>query len=436
LTDREILIEQGQRFRAAIESKRSDTLVRLFDFLLERSFDPECPKESEIALAILGDIQGAIGTQGANIRVYILRLRRKLEEYYGGTSGERLIIPRGEYRIVLERPVADEATATPTLPIVARLASRLNRRQALVLCGILVANLALAGIVWTNRASAPASLGQSSLWAPLAGQAKATKVVVADYFLFGKRRGNGLPTEIIRDMSIASRDDYHNYISRGSGEVQDMVDLDLHFVSSNVVFALRCLWEAFRSVNGPTVGDVEIVPASQADPEILKAFNLIYVGPFDALDKFVRNPLFQMSGFRIGSTYNSLIDKASGQQFLADGAIPAGSQVPRKEFGYIALIPGPGAKHIIIISGTGDAATAQMADLAGDRTRLAELAKKLGRRTDAFEALYQVRTMYSERYGADLLIARRIHGDGAWDKSRASQIFPNELVVEKPKSRR
>jgi hypothetical protein len=237
-------------------------------------------------------------------------------------------------------------------------------------------------------------------------------------------------------MSIASRDDYHNYISRGSGEVQDMVDLDLHFVSSNVVFALRCLWEAFRSVNGPTVGDVEIVPASQADPEILKAFNLIYVGPFDALDKFVRNPLFQMSGFRIGSTYNSLIDKASGQQFLADGAIPAGSQVPRKEFGYIALIPGPGAKHIIIISGTGDAATAQMADLAGDRTRLAELAKKLGRRTDAFEALYQVRTMYSERYGADLLIARRIHGDGAWDKSRASQIFPNELVVEKPKSRR
>jgi hypothetical protein len=177
-----------------IESKRSDTLVRPLDFLLERSFDPECPKEPEIALALLGDDHGSMSAQGDNIRFYILRLCGKLEEYYGDTLVARLIVPRGEYRIVLQRPAADEATATPALPIVARLASRLNRQQALVLCGIVVANLALAEIVWTNRASAPASLGQTSLWAPLARQAKATKVVVADYFLFGKRRGDGPPT--------------------------------------------------------------------------------------------------------------------------------------------------------------------------------------------------------------------------------------------------
>lgn len=428
---RDVLIEEGQRFRATFESKRSDTLLRLFDFIFDQSVEGKQPKESEIAFAVWGDVQSSIVSQGANIRVYILRLRRKLDEYYAGRKGPRLIIPRGEYRIVLESPVAGRAAANENPTTAGWMGSRLNSRLVLVISTIAVANIAVAGFAWNSHQKVQSVLARSGIWEPLAGQAGITKIVVGDYFLFGKRQKPGLPTEIIRDMSIGSRDDYHIYVQQSAAEVNGLVDLNLHFISSNAVYALRSLWSSFREVNGEQRSDPEVMPASQVDPEVLKSFNLIYVGPLDGIDRLIRNPLFQMSGFKIGSTYNELIDKASGRRFLADGAIPTSGQVPRKEYGYIALIPGPAGKHILIISGTGDAATAQMADLAGDKAKLSELSRRLGGGQDAFEALYQVRTMYSQNYSSDLLIARPVNSLGAWDKSTASQTFPNEIDISK-----
>ena len=84
------------------------------------------------------------------------------------------------------------------------------------------------------------------------------------------------------------------------------------------------------------------------------------------------------------------------------------------------MVPGPSGNHILIISGTGDPGTVQMADLVGNRGMLEQLRKKLGDNVKEFEALYQVRRMYSQNYGSTLLIARPLRHQGAWDTSAAS----------------
>jgi len=111
---------------------------------------------------------------------------------------------------------------------------------------------------------------------------------------------------------------------------------------------------------------------------------------------------------------------------MSDGSIPTNGQIPRRDYGYIASLPGPSGNHILIISGTGDAGTVQMAGLAASRSDLEQLGKRLGEKAGAFEALYQVRAMYSQNYGSKLLIMRAIKPRSEWDKSSASQVFPDD----------
>ena len=56
-------------------------LSRLFDYLLTRSLEGEAPKETEIALQVFGKSAGFDVSQDAVVRVYVHKLRRRLEEF-------------------------------------------------------------------------------------------------------------------------------------------------------------------------------------------------------------------------------------------------------------------------------------------------------------------------------------------------------------------
>jgi hypothetical protein len=414
------LIDEGGRFREMLVSKRSDTLLRLFDFLLEQSAEGLQPKETEIANAIFADMPASSGGQGG-IRVYVYRLRKKLDEYYAGKSGVRLAIPRGEYCIVLTNPVAGTADASETAEP-GRLRALLRGNMLLGMVAVFViANIAAAWFFWGELGKSSSPLADSVFWRPVAADNKSQTIVLGDHFLFGERGGPGLPTKIIRDLSIASPEDFRMRAAGNPDRKEDLVDLDLHFVTSNVAFALHSIWSAIYDVYGYDPENVDVILASNLNPDILKSSNLIYVGPLDGLGKLLRNPLFEASGFKIGSRTNELVDKSSGKDFVSDGNIPADNQIPRRDYGYIASFPGPANNHILIISGSGDQGTVQMADLVSDKIKLKQLQDKLGNKTRGFEALYQVRTMYSQNYGSTLLIARPIDYRGVWDRAATRQ---------------
>src|ERR1700722_12606664 len=98
--------ELAGRFREAQAMGRSESLKLLFEFLVARSADAAAPKEIEIAGAIFGAADNFDGSQDASVRVYIHRLRQKLDDYYSGpglSEAERLIIPKGVgYRVMVE----------------------------------------------------------------------------------------------------------------------------------------------------------------------------------------------------------------------------------------------------------------------------------------------------------------------------------------------
>src|SRR5690348_1395638 len=105
----------AERIRSSGVLGRSRLMRRLFDFLVECSLTDRAPKEIEVAIDVFDKDADFDVSQDAMVRVYIHKLRRKLEEFYAGPGRletERLVIPKGAYRFVIE-PVAAAEEAPP-----------------------------------------------------------------------------------------------------------------------------------------------------------------------------------------------------------------------------------------------------------------------------------------------------------------------------------
>src|SRR5580698_11038472 len=118
MSDPESLQALAHRIRAAGALGRSQLIQKLFDFLIECSATGRAPKETEVAIEVFGKDTQFDVAQDAMVRVYVHKLRRKLEEYYsaaGHSDPFQLTIPKGAYRIVIHDrdPIAGAEPVPP-----------------------------------------------------------------------------------------------------------------------------------------------------------------------------------------------------------------------------------------------------------------------------------------------------------------------------------
>ena len=423
------LAEEGARVRHAFVSKRSDTLLRLFDFLLERSVAGQRPKEHEIAHAVFGDT--SVMSEGATVRVCVHRLRRKLDDYYANRPGPRLLIARGEYRLSWssEASTAKSDGLASTVPAWRGGRARLRIVAIAVILGALVS---AAVITRLGPASVPANASIGFLWAPIGGAGRSATVAIGDYYLVTETRADGQPVRLFREPWIRSREDFDVYRMRHPESTERVGERDLRYVSSSAAIALRDVMIGMAATGRHDAGRPGLALASALTTADVKSDDIVYIGAFEGLSPLLRHPLFQASGFKIGASYDELIDKASGQRFASDGAMLADGRIARRDYGYIASLPGPSGNHILFVSGMRDPAVLQMAELVRDMRRLATLRKRLNGHDQAFEALFRVRTLGSTNLGSQLVIARALDVKGIWDRAQPSQHFPNEMLEADP----
>ncbi len=426
------LLAEAQGVRAAIRGKRSDKLSRLFEFLLERTIAGRPPSELEIAREAFASGREGEGGQDATVRVYVHRLRKALETVYAARPGPRITIPKGEYRLVLiQDEPAEETPEAVQAPSSAPAAARFPwKLVAAALVVLLSANL-VAWMVLVRPAPAPPALAGTRLWQAIAQDHRPITVVLGDYYLFaespaGTTDGTA-PPRLVRNPAINAREDLDIYLMAHPEKIGRAVDRDLRYVPSGAVAALGDLFRALSALRGGQAAPPSLIAASQLTPDILKTSDVVYVGQFSGLGTLLRNPLFQASGFKVGSTYDELIDGASGHLYRSDGGIvQADEHIPRRDFGYLASLPGPSGNHLVVIVGMRDPALLQMAELAVAPDRLKPLDQQAARGIGGFEALYQVRTMGALNLDGALLLLRPLRSGGIWDQPNASQRFPDD----------
>jgi hypothetical protein len=407
--DLESLNRQAAAIRASGVLGRSGLTQRLFDYLVECARQGKSPKELDIALDALGrGPQFDVG-QDALVRVYIHKLRKKLEEFYsaaGKDEDPRIAIPRGEYRLALtSRAAALEDPAPPieTAPSPVRWRSWLG----LALAASLLANLLLLFLPMNggHKPDPLADVRSSSLWAPLLDDSLPIYVIAGDYYIFGELDEYQNVKRLIRDFNVNSQMDFEQAVQLDASIADKYQDLNLAYLPTSIAFALRELMPVLA-----VAGDrVHMVMASDATPDQLKNGHVIYVGYFSGMGS-LRQIVFAGSRLSTGSTYDELQDNKTGQRYLSNVGLERG-KLKYHDYGYVSSFPGTGGNQIIIVAGTRDIAVMRTAELV---TRKASLQAIAAQSKSAFEALYEVYGFGSTDLDARPLISAPRDPDAIW----------------------
>ncbi len=286
-----VIQSQAERIRASGTLGRSGLIRRLFDFLVECAEQGRVPKEIEVAIDGFGKDAGFDSSQDALVRVYVHKLRRKLDEFYASAGrGEavRLAIPRGEYRLVAlpaHEPVVEPVAALPAEVVtgIGRWLGLKSREWAgLGAIGLLLALVILqwAGLGLSQGGDAELrAVRSSSVWAPLLDDDLPIEIVLGDYYIFGEHGASTQVDRLVRDFAINSREDLEQRMQSRPELAQRYEDLNLGYLPTSSAFALR-------EVLPVLVGSgkrVSVTLASELDPAAFKTSHVVYIGYLSAL---------------------------------------------------------------------------------------------------------------------------------------------------------
>ncbi|MDF8333764.1 hypothetical protein [Novosphingobium cyanobacteriorum] len=380
------------RFRASLSASRSAAQLKLFDFLAERSADARSPKEIEIALAVFGNDAGLADSAGdSGVRVYVHRLRKRIDEFYAGQDGPRLVIPKGEYRLVLQAPEVTAATAS-RLHLLMQSVQRRAHRHLLVLAAIPCIAIAAAVLLPASDRidSDTRTLGASRFWSNLDDGAPVT-LAAGDSYLLAETRDQRVVSRLIRDPAIQSREQLGQHLKSHPDAFYRLYDLDLHFAPVGTAEAAWELQAALPPTRSGKVRKSLVVPLSGADEQALRAPTVVYVGRLADLGQlsstFVATSRFRTDGDA------AVRDLASGRLHVPpmpdrQDATPSG----QSDLGLVASMRSADGRRIIFVTGLGDLATQDMVRLVTDGAALREIEQRQpGRKL--YEALFEVRSI-------------------------------------------
>jgi hypothetical protein len=404
-------MQHAEQFRASGLLGKPGTLSRLFDFLLARSLEGDAPKETEIALQVFGKSPGFDVSQDAVVRVYVHKLRRRLEEFNARaeSGGAKVVIPKGEYRLLLESPAgpATEIAAPPAPP--ARRASWLG--IGIAVCGALIVGTLLGtgfsagGAQWDMR-----EVRNSAVWAPVLDDDRPITIVIGDYYLLGEANPQtGHIDRLVREFFINSHEDFRDHAELNPQLMQRYRNLDLTYLPAASAFALQDIVPVLGSSK-----PVRVVLMSQLDANSLKNSHIVYIGYISGLG-MLGDRVFAASRVSPGGSYDELVDTETHHTYLstAMGAMPDGEF---RDYGYFSTFAGPDGNRIVVIAGTRDIGVMQIAQSLSQRTAIRELSLRAGA-ARAFESLVEVSGMGKTGLHARPLFVTSMKAEKVWDAS-------------------
>lgn len=409
MTESDDIQQLAGRFRATGLLGKPGMLSRLFDYLLERSIAGLPPKEIEIAIDVFGKDESFAVAQDSTVRVYVHKLRRKLEEFHaqaGRDDVAHLVLPKGEYRIVVDGHAAPAAEITEQPPAHVEQRSRFNLRHALVVAAGCFLLLCAGLLGFTLRSGTPASeldtVRGNPVWARLLDDDRPIVVVVGDYYIFGETDPrSGAVKRMVREFSINSARELEEQLQSDPQLNGRYEDLELAYLPTSTAFAMRDVLTTLAAPGQPQQR-VQIVLASNLTTDMLRTSHVIYIGYISGMRQ-LQELAFQHSRLRVGSSFDELIDKRTGERYVSQaGQLPEAGTMYR-DYGFFSSFPGPTGNRFVIIAGTRDVAVMETAQALTRAWPLAELARST--QGESFEALYEVAGLNRSNLSGRLLFS-------------------------------
>ncbi len=422
MTEAEAISLEARAVRDSGGLGRSVLLDRLFDYLVRCTLEARSPKESEVGAQVFGRNPDFDPGRDAVVRVYVHKLRRKLDAIYAGVrkgAPARLNIPRGEYRLVLESP--------PGAPAAAAAPARARRRPVWIAATLLLmAASSLATWLAVRAAPSPEArelqrLRAGPVWGPILSDGFPTLIVVGDYYIFGESDDGVDPVRLVREYTVNSRADLDEFVMLHPEKAGRSIDLNLRYLPTGSAFALRDVVPLVAL--GPKSPSVRVVLASALTPEMLKTNNVVYVGYLSGLG-MLRETVFAGSRYSVGDTYDEIVDGRTRRHYVSQEGGPSGAGEMNRDYGYFSTFRGPAGNRIVIVAGTRDVGVMQTAEAATGLDSLGQMLRRAGG-ADAFESLYEVDGMNKQNVDGRLLLSSPLNARSKWTSGPLpQQAFP------------
>jgi len=410
------------RIRTSGILARSAHLNSLFEYLYRCHISGKIPKELEIAIEGMGREESFDVTQDAVVRVYVHKLRRKLDEFYaqqGKDLTHRLHLPKGEYRLVLESResiAVNETPAANTTPIESiqtgssqtesiqkdhTQTSKINILLAGTVIIVLLINLLLV-LQGRTLFSEQSALRDATLWQPLFADDRPILIVAGDYFIFAESDASGNVKRLVRDFELNSPVELSNHLQLNPEQAEYKFDIGLSYLPTSTAYALNKISPLLNAPNKT----VQVIVASQLTAEALRNSHIVYIGHLSGLG-LLSDAVFDVSGFSVGrGGFDELVDKSTGQTYSNSSGIPGEYTNKGKHLAYLAAFNGPTNNRIIAVAGFRDAGLLELTDSITNEASLAGLSAQ--KPESNFEAIYQTRGFGQATTPAQLITLKPI----------------------------
>lgn len=369
------------RLRAARVPGQSGRVRELFDFMAERGPEAESASQDDLARQVFG--QETSDADDATVRVYIHRLRKKLEDFYAandaGEDGARVVLPSGTYALRLMG--VEKVRTKPG-------SYRANRPSTLIAAGVALAVLALVALfAWTQRAVTP-----NPIWEPLVASERPVLLVLGDYYIYGEIDPvRPEQSRLIRDFRIDSEADLAALQEAEPDRYGYAEDVGLSYLPFSTAYGLQQIMPVLAQAGKP----VEVIAASDLEPDLLNRFDVVYVGLLSGMG-LLEDQAFVGSSLRIGESYDELVDRESGQIWTSDEARSLASPAFYRDYAYLARFTASTGAEVVVIASERETGLRGISPLVVSQDLpegIADVADASG-----FEALVQV----TGQQGADL----------------------------------
>ncbi|BDD10798.1 hypothetical protein FUAX_32300 [Fulvitalea axinellae] len=274
------------RVKQSRQFYRSATSQALLEYLVRASEKGETPKELQIAVEVLG--KKVDSDKELNVRPYISKTRKKLEEYYqteGRYDEMRFELPKGNYRIAFHKK---EESKKP-----GRLLA-----GALALLGIsLVAHLFFI----LSGPSDDGKIKNLPIWSGFTNSDKQTAIILGDHYFVHAKLENGMSGTV---RLIGVNDD--NNLAELNKELAENGEF---LAKSKVSYVNRQGPRGLFNVMGILGGgntDTQMLYSSKVKWEDIKDKNAIFIGSIKTLALF--GSLTKQLGFSYEHRTLSVID--------------------------------------------------------------------------------------------------------------------------------
>ena len=392
--EEQLFLAELARVRASRALAESGRLRELFDYLAARGPDAPPATQADIADSVFGqpDTEG----DDATARVYVHRLRKRLDEFYAaegdGPGGARLTLPAGTYALRLAGR-EDDAQAVPPVPSAHRKWWAIGFALAAALAATFLLGRALPQSDGAPRANA--------FWQPFLESDRPIVVVVGDYYMFGEYYPlDPDRSRLIRDFRVNSPMDLAGLQEAEPERYGNAEDVGLTYLPFATAYGLR----AIMPVLAREGREVTVVAASELHAAAIRDANIVYIGLIGAMG-LLEDTVFDGSGFAVGESYDELVDSASQRSYTSDEARRLAAPVFYRDYGYVARFRTPGGSLVAVVAGARETALRGLAPIVSGG-ELPEELERLARRDAGMEALFQVTGQQGADLSDRLLVAR------------------------------